>query len=546
MITFWVVSAMLMAGALLFIVPPLLGGRVRLGGSADHQVANLSVLRDQLRELEGEHRAGEISDAQFEKARGELERRVLDESAAAESAVAGRPPTGLVATIVLLVPALAIPLYLYLGSPEALSPATVAARANEAEGHALTAEQVQAMVDKLAARLRETPDDAEGWIMLARSYNALGRYGDAAEAFRTLTRLLPADAQLLADYADTLAMSRGRQLSGEPESIITRALELDARNVKALALAGTAAFERADYAAAIGFWERIQTQVQPDSPTARSVAGSIAEARNRLGAAGGGVAAAATAAPQVSVSGRISADPSIADRLQPDDTVFVFARAVGGPRMPLAIVRKQVRDLPFDFTLDDSMAMTPAARLSSFQRVEVGARVSRSGNAMPQPGDIDIFSGAFDPHAATSVELVLGGGARLSAAAAKQPAPQREATSAPPPAGISGAVSLAPEVGARVAPTDTVFIFARAARGPRMPLAIVRRQVRDLPLEFSLDDSMAMTPNMRLSAFPEVVVGARVSRSGNAAPQAGDFEIVSKPVGSNTSGLELVISQEIH
>ena len=153
---------------------------------------------------------------------------------------------------------------------------------------------------------------------------------------------------------------------------------------------------------------------------------------------------------------------------------------------------------------------------------------------------------AFDPHAATSVELVLGGGARLSAAAAKQPAPQREATSAPPPAGISGAVSLAPEVGARVAPTDTVFIFARAARGPRMPLAIVRRQVRDLPLEFSLDDSMAMTPNMRLSAFPEVVVGARVSRSGNAAPQAGDFEIVSKPVGSNTSGLELVISQEIH
>ena len=544
MITFWVVSAMLMAGALLFIVPPLLGGRVRLEGSADHQVANLTVLRDQLRELEGERQAGEIGAAQYEKARGELERRVLEESATVESAVAGRPPIGLVATIVLLLPALAIPLYLYLGSPEALNPAAVAARASSSEGHSLTPEQVEAMVEKLAARLRETPDDAEGWVMLARTYNALGRYQEAAEAFRTLTRLMPADAQLLADYADTLAMARGRQLSGEPESIIAQALELDSRNVKALALAGTAAFERADYAAAIGFWERIQAQVAPDSPTARSVAGSIAEARNRLGASGGSMTtASAGGGSPVSVSGRVSVDGAITDCLQPGDTVFVFARAVGGPRMPLAIVRKQVRDLPFEFTLDDSMAMMPAARLSAFRQVEVGARISRSGNASPQPGDIDVFSQTFDPHSSTSVDLVLGAGATLSAAARTATAPEPEAATVA--AGVSGEVTLAPEVGARVAPTDTVFIFARAADGPRMPLAILRKQVRDLPLQFSLDDSMAMTPNMRLSAFPQVVVGARVSRTGNAAPQPGDFEILSDPVRSNTSGLELVIRQEV-
>ena len=542
MITFWVVSAMLMAGALLFVVPPLLGGRIRIEGSADHQVANLTVLRDQLRELEAEHQAGEIDDAQFEKARGELERRVLEESAAAESAVAGRPPIGLVATIVLLLPALAIPLYLYLGSPEALNPSAVTARANAGEGHSLTAEQVEAMVEKLAARLRETPDDAEGWVMLARTYNALGRYPEAAEAFRTLTRLLPADAQLLADYADTLAMARGRQLSGEPESIIARALELDARNVKALALAGTAAFERGDYAAAIDFWQRIESQVAPDSPTARSVAGSIAEARNRLGASGDTTSASAAAGSPVAVSGRVSADGAITAQLQPDDTVFVFARAVDGPRMPLAIVRKQVRDLPFEFTLDDSMAMMPAARLSAFRKVQVGARVSRSGSATPQPGDIDIFSEAFDPHAATAVELVLGGRATMSAGA---PPAAAEAAAPAAAAGLSGQVSLAAGVGERVAPTDTVFIFARAATGPRMPLAILRKQVRDLPLAFTLDDSMAMTPAMRLSAFPEVVVGARVSRSGNAAPQPGDFEIVSDPVRSNSSGLDLIIGREI-
>ncbi len=539
MITFWVVSAMLMAGALLFVVPPLLGGRVRLTGIADHQVANLTVLRDQLRELANEHESGEISEAQYRKARSELEQRVLEESDAQQAALAaGRPPFALIAAVVLLVPAISIPLYLYFGSPEALNPAALAARAAaEGEGHSLTKEQVEAMVEKLAARLRENPQDTEGWIMLARTYNALGRYEQAAEAFRTLTRLLPADAQLLADYADTLAMARGRQLSGEPESIIARALELDARNIKALALAGTAAFERGDYAGAIDYWQRIQGQVPPDSPTARSVAGSIAEARNRMGGSAGTETVAAAAG--ATVSGSVRLDDSIRGKVTPQDTVFVFARAVQGPRMPLAIVRKKVADLPFRFTLDDSMAMAPSARLSGFPQVVVGARVSRTGNAMPQPGDIEVFSPALDPHGKGSVELVLGG----SGSGAKD---RTGPAAAAGPAGVSGEVSLAPEVSGQVSPSDTVFIFARAANGPRMPLAILKKQVSDLPLRFSLDDSMAMAPNMRLSAFPQVIVGARVSRSGQAAPQPGDFEIVSEPVTSTSSDLKLVISKEIH
>ena len=113
-------------------------------------------------------------------------------------------------------------------------------------------------------------------------------------------------------------------------------------------------------------------------------------------------------------------------------------------------------------------------------------------------------------------------------------------------AGLSGTVALSPEITDKVSPGDTVYIFARAAQGPRIPLAILRKQVGDLPMQFTLDDSMAMTPNMRLSSFPEVVVGARVSKSGNATPQAGDFEAISAPVKSNTRGLDLVIATEVH
>ena len=532
MITFWVVSALLMAGALLFVVPPLLGGKVRAAAIADHQDANLAVLRDQLRELEAEQSAGLISEEAYLRARGELEQRVLEESQAAEAAAEGthRPPIGVIAGIVLLLPAIAIPTYLYLGSPQALNPASLVASAPDAgENHSLTPEQVEAMVEQLAARLRENPDDNDGWVMLARTYNALGRYADAAEAFKTLTNRLPGDAQILADYADTLAMAQGRQLLGEPETIIARALQADGSNIKALALAGTAAFERKDYARAIEYWQRIASQVPPESNTARSITSSINEARNRIAAAGGQPPPPMAAAAKL--SGRVELSGALSGKTSPDDTVFIFARAASGPRMPLAILRKQVKDLPLEFTLDDSMAMAPSMKLSSFPEVVVGARISKSGNATPQPGDIQVFS---SPVAANSsgLQLVLGG----------QPAAQIEAAAT---AALTGKVALSPELSERAAPTDTVFIFARAADGPRMPLAILRKQVKDLPLEFRLDDSMAMAPTMRLSAFSKVVVGARVSKSGQATPQAGDLEALSPPVGSSASDVQLVINQVI-
>ena len=252
--------------------------------------------------------------------------------------------------------------------------------------------QIAAMVGRLEDRLKSAPDDPEGWTMLGRSYNVLGRYTEADAAFRKVIELRPGDAQAWADRADALAMASGRKLEGEPEKLIARALELDPKNLKALALAGTIAFDRGDYATAIRHWEAAVAVGEPGSELVRNLQGGVVEARARAGqgapSAGSPATPTAAAAPAASVAGRVALAPDLAARAAPEDTVFVFARAVDGPRVPLAVLRRQVKDLPFEFVLDDSMAMNAALRLSSAQKVVVSARISKSGNAVAQPGDL--------------------------------------------------------------------------------------------------------------------------------------------------------------
>jgi cytochrome c-type biogenesis protein CcmH len=260
----------------------------------------------------------------------------------------------------------------------------------------VSAEQFEALVARLAARLKENPEDAEGWAMLGRSYAVLGRFPESAEAYARAAERTPRDAQLLTDWADALAMAQGRSLEGEPEKLLARALAIDPSNVKALMLAGTAAFNRKDYRGAVRLWERILSAVPSDSEIADRVRASVAEART-LGSLPQAVAPKKEA--QVAsvkntgrVTGVVRVSPDLAARVEPGDTVFIFARPEQGPRMPLAILRKQGRDLPIEFTLDDSMAMSPAAKLSDHPRVVIGARVSRTANATPQPGDLQGLS----------------------------------------------------------------------------------------------------------------------------------------------------------
>ena len=291
--------------------------------------------------------------------------------------------------------------YAWLGSPTGvprvaeapLATAATAATSDDAaapqtNSHTMSFEQIGTLTQGLAERLARQPDDAQGWAMLARSYNVLGRYDDAVQAYRRATALIKDDPQLWADFADALAMTRGRSLAGEPLTLVKRALALDARNLKALYLAGSAAFERKAYREALTHWELLQRAGPPDSEFVMQVGGAIEEARSLLGEA----SPVATPAPNpiaAVIRGRVSLRPDLAAQANPDDTVFVFARPTQGGRMPVAIVRKTVRDLPFEFVLDDSTAMSAQHRLSAQARVSVGARLSASGQATPQAGDIE-------------------------------------------------------------------------------------------------------------------------------------------------------------
>ena len=406
MTLFLIVSGLLVLGALLFVVPPLLSRRAASRISRD--ALNTELYRDQLRDLDDDLRSGTLSAEHYEKARHEIEARLL-EDVVTGAAIADKPLHGRASAIALgfALPLCAIALYLAVGNPQALVPGQGANAGGAA--HEVTAGQIEEMIQRLATRLQNEPDNAEGWIMLARSNNALGRYDQAASAYANAAKQSPNDAQLLADYADTLAMAQGRRLQGEPEKLIARALKIDPNNIKALALAGSAAFDTKNYAKAVDYWERTLRLAPPDSDFARSVSASVAEARS-LGTGGAPVApsrdASTTAASKSGVSGMVKLAPELAAKVAPTDTVFIFARAASGPRTPLAILRKQVQELPVTFSLDDSMAMAPDMSLSNFPQVVVGARISKSGNANSRPGDLEGFSAPI-ANSAAGISVVI-------------------------------------------------------------------------------------------------------------------------------------------
>lgn len=395
MTVFLIVACLLTATALLFVLVPLMRKEAVAHPHALRDEVNLMVLRDQMSELDADLAAGTIDATAYQNSRQEIERRVVEDvqpGAALSAASSKRPMAWLVG---LALPVLATALYFTLGAPDGLD-TTQAAPKNAA--HEVTTEQIENMVASLSERLKSAPGDAEGWGMLARSYNALGRYGQAVEAYAQLVKLVPDNAEVLADYADILAMSQDKSLLGEPEKLVTRALAIDPKNVKALALSGSAAFERRDYPAAITQWKKLQAVVPADSDFGRSTAASIDEAQRLSGepalpapsAPDAPVAAAAapvTAAAEV--SGTVELDPALRSQVADTDTVFIFARAAQGPRFPLAVLRKQVKDLPVSFVLDDSMSMVPTAKLSGFPQVVVGARISKSGSASPAAGDLE-------------------------------------------------------------------------------------------------------------------------------------------------------------
>ena len=370
-------AAIAVAITLLLLLRPFLWRRTQ-SATASHRQLNAAIYRDQFVELERDRSEGVLGEDDYQQARMELQRRVLEDGRDDDVLAAPQRPKKTMIALGLSLPLAAIALYLLLGNPGGLTPP-------EAQ-HRFTSDEIERMVSGLAAKLEKEPDNLQGWAMLARSYKATGRPAEAEKAFEHAWKLVETDAQLLADYADLLASAAGGRFEGRPISLIEKALKLDPNNPQALWLSGSAAFVEGRLDKAIADWEHLVTLFPAGSEDAQMISANIAEARARAGkpAAPPPLAAAAGA----TVKGRIELAAGVKDKAAPGDIVMVIAREAGGPRAPVAVLRAHASDLPLDFVLDDSMSVMSGRSLSAVKKVEVEARISKSGMAAPEAGDL--------------------------------------------------------------------------------------------------------------------------------------------------------------
>jgi cytochrome c-type biogenesis protein CcmH len=406
------VGAMLVV-ALAFPLVPLLRHRQALSGASDADARKLKALNDALS-------AGVIDDCEHKAKLATLA------PAAAVAPGPGSTRGSLLASLLvaLLVPAGAIVLYSLNGDPRALDPAQLAASVEQnPAGSEATAQpaDMDLAIAGLVAKLEANPDNANGWALLGRAYQATGKFAESRDALKRAFELEPDNHDLTVEYAQALALSgEGRRITGESRDLIERVLKADPAHQRALWLIGISDYQAGDYNAAITAWNQLLPGLPPDSDIAKSVREQIAEAQ-RLGGsvAAADVAAAPTAPAEASGKGmaspaagpaltvNVSLDPNLLERLDPAATLFVFARAENGPPMPLAIQRLSAAKLPLTVTLDDSMGMLPSMKLSMFPKVVVGARISRSGNALAQSGDLQVLANGIDVARKQPLDLVI-------------------------------------------------------------------------------------------------------------------------------------------
>ena len=397
MTTFWIICVLLLAVAVLFVVLPLWRSSVK-DNHVLRNAANLEIFRDQVTEMDADLRNGLLTEALYEQGKRELQSRLLEEVNTADSAATSviNPHKKIAIVLAVLLPTVALGLYWKIGNRNALLPQSA-----QVIGSEFGTVRSEAALKQLEEKVAQNPQDVNSLALLARTYAEQERYIDAVKAYNTLTQLVPNEAQLWADFADAVAMTNGQSLEGHPMILLKKALELDPKNPKALALAGSAAMAGGDFPAAIKYWEDLLKQIPENSEDAKMIADGIQQARLALSQSKGAKPKAAQptereqkpiVAGQERISGTVSLSDAIKSHANPNDTVFVLARAADGPPMPLAVIRKQVKDLPLQFTLDDSMAISPKMKMSNFDKVVLIARISKSGDAMPHPGDLQVMS----------------------------------------------------------------------------------------------------------------------------------------------------------
>jgi cytochrome c-type biogenesis protein CcmH len=412
MIIFWIFAGLLLALSLVFVLAPLV--RPTPPDTAPGQDRlNLEVFQQRLKELDADLEAGFLDQEPYDAARRDLERELLydldgaetaDEAARSSSALS-RWALALVLTII--VPAATVLAYLEIGRTDLIDPRQAAAMTEGAS----KATSLEELVPQLEKQLEQEPANIDGWMMLSRTYLAIGQLDAGVKAMERAYALAPNEVELKIAYAEVMGLADpNKSLLGRPAELIAEALAQEPTNANARWFSGLIAFQRGQYQAARTTWRSILDELDPASEEAGNLRQMMDEAQRRAGIpaqdsdepsdAPTGHSEPVTSQPsqerteppaaasQVSLTVAVSLDPELSARVSPDDTVFVFARAVQGPPMPLAVQRLQVKDLPATVTLDDSQAMNPALRLSAFEEIQVGARVSLSGQATPQPGDL--------------------------------------------------------------------------------------------------------------------------------------------------------------
>ncbi|MCU7803227.1 MAG: c-type cytochrome biogenesis protein CcmI [Candidatus Thiodiazotropha sp. (ex Lucinoma borealis)] len=425
MTLFWIIIAGLIVLAMAFVALPLLRKHVETGVTTNE--LNLSVFKQQLAELDSDLEAGILEQNRYDAARKDLEKELLtdisSEQKTTETAVSGRN----MALSALLIPLVAFFLYQTIGSPEIIQrlaeqPSGMPTKASPTQsqpGNTQNLPPMEELVKRLAAKLQEQPENQEGWVMLGRSYMAMNNPSAAINAYQRAIQLNDQNVALLLAYSEAIASTNGNDFSGRAAPMIDKAYQLEPNNPNVLWISGILAYQRSEFKSAIERWEALKVMLQPQSAELESVNDALNDVRSKLGLAPDEAplpnivqakkpaSSKAVVNSSKSLQVEISLSPELQAKAKPGDLVFVYAKALSGPPMPLAAVRKKVSDLPLSIKLDDSMAMMPQMKLSGFPEVVVGARVSLSGNPSAQSGDLEGEIKPVSPGQSETVRVII-------------------------------------------------------------------------------------------------------------------------------------------
>ncbi len=408
--TFWIIAALMTGLGLLVLLLPL---RRKVGDITDDARArNLRIAREKIAELDAELAAGTLDQATYDQAKEEVEQELLEDVALPDQHVAGGNSGTKAAMLMLLVlvPALGFGLYLLLGSPRFVD---VAGAGSVAENpHAQGSDKAPTMAEiqeALEKRVKEQPEDAEAWFMLGRLYAGMQRFADAAKAYEQVAKLTDNHPQALIAWADALAMTQGGRLSGKPYELVKQALDQAPDDPTALWLAGQGAREANDYQNAIYYWRQAEAGLADKPDFVMELRDLIASAKRAAASAGVEVedpGSSVDLAKPAGIELRLSIAPELQSKVKPDEPLFIFAKAVDGPPMPLAAIRMTAGELPREVVLTDANLLR-GGKLTDHKQLKIGARIARSGQPMAASGDLQSAEVVVDVPASEPVELVI-------------------------------------------------------------------------------------------------------------------------------------------